>query len=135
MTDQRIAEIKARCEAATEGPWEIHNTPDYAEIHVQNGKEYGFSPVALADASYNADFIAHSREDIPYLLTQLAASQAREKGCDYCGLIYKLDGASYGTTDEIIDNKFCPMCGTRLPVNAGTIGGEIVKHAMKEMEK
>lgn len=38
----------------------------------------------------------------------------REKGCEACGLIYKLDGGSYGTEDEIIDNKFCPMCGKRL---------------------
>ena len=59
----------------------------------------------------------------------------REKGCEACGLIYKLDGAAYGTVDELIDNTFCPMCGKKLPVYAGTIGGEIVQHAMKEMEK
>lgn len=38
----------------------------------------------------------------------------REKGCVCCGLIYKLDGASYGTDSVIIENRFCPMCGKRL---------------------
>ena len=48
--------------------------------------------------------------------TSLHEAQERDKGCDHCNLIYKMDGASYGTTDEIIDNKFCPMCGKRLEV-------------------
>ena len=43
----------------------------------------------------------------------------RGKGCDYCGLIYKLDGASYGTDSVIIENRFCPMCGKRLEVEHG----------------
>ena len=38
----------------------------------------------------------------------------RDKECDYCGLIYKLDGESYGTVSEIIGNKYCPMCGRKL---------------------
>jgi hypothetical protein len=49
-------------------------------------------------------------------LIALREQQAREKGCDYCGLIYKLDGASYGTDSVIIENRFCPMCGRRLEV-------------------
>ena len=51
--------------------------------------------------------------------TSLHEAQERDKGCDHCNLIYKMDGASYGTTDEIIDNKFCPMCGKRLEVGHG----------------
>ena len=68
----RLEEIRQRTEAATDGPWERFDTPDYAEIHVLGGKEAGFLPVALADEAYNADFIAHSREDISYLLSEVA---------------------------------------------------------------
>lgn len=50
------------------------------------------------------------------VLGVLREQQAREKGCDYCGLIYKLDGASYGTDSVIIENRFCPVCGKRLEV-------------------
>ena len=67
----RLEEIRQRTEAATDGPWERFDTPEYAEIHVLGGKEAGFLPVALADEAYNADFIAHSREDVPYLLSEV----------------------------------------------------------------
>ena len=66
-----LAEIKARCNAATPGPWHRHDTRDYAEIHTAEGEEQGFSPVALADADYNADFIAYAIEDIPALLAEV----------------------------------------------------------------
>ena len=49
-------------------------------------------------------------------LTALCEQSDRNRGCDACGLIYKLDGASYGTTDEIIDNRYCPMCGKKVEV-------------------
>ena len=75
----RLEEIRQRTEAATDGPWERFDTPDYAEIHVLGGKEAGFLPVALADKAYNADFIAHSREDIPYLLSEVDRLNAMHK--------------------------------------------------------
>jgi hypothetical protein len=34
---------------------------------------------ALAVQSHDADFIAHAREDIPYLLTALKSAEAREQ--------------------------------------------------------
>ena len=69
--DNKLDEIRQRTEAATDGPWERFDTPDYAEIHVLGGKEAGFLPVALAGEAYNANFIAHAREDIPYLLSEV----------------------------------------------------------------
>ena len=75
----RLEEIRQRTEAATDGPWERFDTPDYAEIHVLGGKEAGFLPVALADEAYNADFIAHSREDVPYLLSEVDRLNALHK--------------------------------------------------------
>lgn len=49
-------------------------------------------------------------------LAALREQAERNKGCDYCGLIYKLDGASYGADSVIIKNRFCPMCGKQLEV-------------------
>lgn len=34
--------------------------------------------------------------------------------CNACGLLYKIAGEHYGTESVIIDNKFCPNCGTPL---------------------
>jgi hypothetical protein len=65
----RLEEIRQRTEAATDGPWKRFDTPDYAEI--LGGKEAGFLPVALANEVHNADFIAHSREDMEYLLSEV----------------------------------------------------------------
>ena len=76
---ERLTEIRQRIEAATDGPWERFDTPYYAEIHVLGGKEAGFLPVALADKAYNTDFIAHSREDIPYLLAEVDRLTALHK--------------------------------------------------------
>lgn len=53
----RIAEITARCEAATPGPWDI----------ILNGHN-----IKVERTPANIDFIAHAREDVPYLLAQLA---------------------------------------------------------------
>jgi hypothetical protein len=99
MTDQqRIAEIEARCEAATPGPWETANK-SVRVVGTQQQASFGkYAPNAyeggicncLGGSSYqtgkngpinvqarnNAAFIAHSREDIPFLLSLLAAKDA-----------------------------------------------------------
>ena len=61
MTD-RLEEIRKRCDAATPGPWKY---PGCLE-----------KKIAIAKDPSNAEFIAHSREDIPYLLEQLDHSIA-----------------------------------------------------------
>ena len=53
MTD-RLEEIRSRAEAATPGPWEIGVTYNHGR---------------------NATFIAHAREDIPYLLAEVERLQ------------------------------------------------------------
>jgi len=201
MTD-RIQEIRARCDTATPGPW---------ETALDVGKKYYIAPPSYGirdfcylsggfDREQDASFIAHAREDIPYLLSQLAASQrraqdARNELCQRCGR-YKeahkgaCDGCRWkensdgfeellerwgnGDSDNAVcatalaapreqaersrgceycdDNfkfwqtqisgefpnvRFCPMCGRRLEaesINAGTIGGEIVQWALRELE-
>jgi len=81
IDEKRIAEIRERCEKASPGPWNINN------VEIGNGKRICLfenqiqgtdnKPVGATDS--NAGFIAHAREDIPYLLDCLAESQRREQ--------------------------------------------------------
>ena len=84
MNDNRIAEIQQRCEAATPSPWEVekyyHDEPyeqfikSAAVVSTYEDGSKGtitrnnWSNPVVADL----EFIAHAREDIPYLLAQLA---------------------------------------------------------------
>jgi hypothetical protein len=60
----RIDEIRARSEKATKGPWGTFDNPI----------------IPLLERSYNAGFIAHSRDDIPYLLTEIDRLTAELNG-------------------------------------------------------
>ena len=85
----RLEEIRQRTEAATPGPWDA-KTNCYPEC---NGEPWGWISGASwhitwsgSKGQINADFIAHSREDIPYLLSEvdrltaaLTESQRRER--------------------------------------------------------
>ena len=70
----RLAEIRARAEAATPGPWrEPRNGLGLGwTIFPKNSK--GWS-IATCDSGTDADFIAHAREDVPYLLERVAKLQ------------------------------------------------------------
>ena len=84
MNDNRIAEIQQRCEAATPSPWEVekyyHDEPyeqfiksaavvsTYEDGSKRTITRNNWSNPVVADL----EFIAHAREDIPYLLAQLA---------------------------------------------------------------
>lgn len=79
----RLQEIKERCEKATPGPWtgpRYANDSIYAKHH--HGTERAVAKTFLQtccagndEVSFpyweNAEFIAHSREDIPWLVSQL----------------------------------------------------------------
>ena len=72
MTD-RLDEIRSRAEAATPGPWGVFakRGGDVCEVldahHDQVCRMYAYDEDTLADAT----FIAHAREDIPYLLAEV----------------------------------------------------------------
>jgi hypothetical protein len=83
--NDRLAEIKARCEAATPGPWhgdrydgsikyEMRGADDALVLAVdhKNGT-FGF----LGDKeTADEKFVLHSREDVPYLLTEVERLRA-----------------------------------------------------------
>ena len=81
----RIAEIKARCEAATRGPWEWNpenfkggwsgiTGKDGVDVlfpnHCNDGDD-GYAWFEDIPNNKDADFIANAREDIPFLLGQI----------------------------------------------------------------
>ena len=82
MTDKRrISEIRARCEAATPGRWVWFRDSILASEKggfvlssclYNDGSELGYLDITQGDA----DFIAHAREDIPWLLDQLDKARA-----------------------------------------------------------
>ena len=66
--EKRIAEIKTRANAATPGPWCVDSIcviSPLLDIYITE-----------PDSRNDAEFIAHSREDIPYLCKRLRAAEA-----------------------------------------------------------
>ena len=94
MTPERIAEIRARVEAATPGPWawcpyKMYLLADNAMVCDSGEPEEPGVRMRGAGArlpiNQNADFIAHARQDIPELITiveRQAAEIAELKAAD-----------------------------------------------------
>ena len=82
MTDEKLAEIKARCDAASPGPWVDAITDAGDLIITVNGA--GCMPFIYlgdmenteSDDHNNATFIAHARTDIPDLLAEVERLRA-----------------------------------------------------------
>lgn len=80
----RIDEIRARCESATPGPWVFKHGKDddgrlYNEVVAPCpccGLIATTHPIAGAG---DAKFIAYAREDIPYLLSEIATLKAQNQ--------------------------------------------------------
>lgn len=77
MSADRLAEIKARAEAATPGPWvrDMHS-PDMggrSGWHIRGPRQLGPRSVVLNSRMLSADaeFIEGSREDVPWLVEQV----------------------------------------------------------------
>ncbi|WZO97291.1 hypothetical protein EP7_004316 [Isosphaeraceae bacterium EP7] len=68
--NDRVKEIKERCEKATPGPWMFDES-----LHVAAGFDpiFGWDGAGKTECKESdARFIAHAREDIPYLLARVA---------------------------------------------------------------
>lgn len=81
MTDSntdRLASIRARAEAATPGPWRISGHEVIGVVTKAFVQSIQHPWVADVDAvSEDAEFITAAREDIPFLLDQLATAEAK----------------------------------------------------------
>jgi len=90
LTDEELAAIKARAEAATVGPWYVQSTTAcFLNIHggdrTTDGRflaQMGYDPPAndayfddgepqYDGADRDADFIAHARTDVPALVAEV----------------------------------------------------------------
>jgi hypothetical protein len=112
---ERLDAIQARADAATEGPWEWegdypsghcpHDTewtdhgPDLVIVAKLPADKYGVEPVAdvITSSGYDAssltirdadaEFIAHAREDVPFLLARVRELEAKVTAHDRLGTI------------------------------------------------
>ncbi len=90
LTDDELAAIKARVEAATPGPWESERYRHHQDlVHCTEGERGVPLAVARKDEGeswsqvmLNARFIAHSRSDIPALLAHVEAQAERIKALE-----------------------------------------------------
>ena len=79
--DERVAEIHVRCAMATKGPWfrwtaggDVSSAPEDAIIFQHSGgiDATPNGPCSCTpEADADCEFVAHAREDIPWLITQL----------------------------------------------------------------
>lgn len=75
LTDQQLADIEARANAATPGPWCTDSWEIYQGAEYQPGLSEWIGETCRADDSdgsrNDAEFIAHAREDVPALLAEV----------------------------------------------------------------
>lgn len=94
--DKRIDEIRARCEAATPEPWVLGNNQGLVLDNV--GHKIICDPILCKDSV----FIAHAREDVPWLLDHIArlerAIKQKWKACSTCA-----KKPSEGYCDDLYD--------------------------------
>jgi hypothetical protein len=70
MTDIDRAAMRARAEAATEGPWDYVCQGVVAQF-TQSSEDAMDNPVATGRTDADGEFVAHARTDIPALLAAL----------------------------------------------------------------
>lgn len=108
----RLAEIRAREEAATPGPWRVENNQQDLNRWVSSDDQtldinFGY----LGNSTQNdARFVAHAREDVPWLLAELdrlTAELARHAACALCG--HERHRHGY---EPIIRQDWCSDCPT-----------------------
>lgn len=70
-----LAQIEARAEAATEGPWDVASDADtyLKPTDVVGPGEPGERFIICEYAGQDAEFIAHARADVPALVAALRA--------------------------------------------------------------
>lgn len=116
MTEERIAAIKARAEAATPGPWKA-GKDDFTKNIIEAAKDRGTIIVQRRDdsnmfwSSYipikqifaDAAFIAHAREDIPALLDEV--ERLRDENERQKEVISFLGDAAKGLVRDEVDRR------------------------------
>lgn len=91
LDEKMLAEIKARAEKATPGPW-TDGTVNARMERLRDGNIFvGINVKTTSEVAmlYDADFIAHAREDVPALIAAYEELYKRIKendgACPRCG--------------------------------------------------
>lgn len=119
----RTQQIRARVEAATPGPWSVHHIERGPLMIGIDSDPDGTGPVDLAIAEMLSDatqddaaFLAHAREDIPWLLEQLRlAHEALERARPFVialGARWQQDGQSIDGAEEALTLIDAALAGT-----------------------
>jgi hypothetical protein len=137
--EQRMREIREREKAATKGPWwemdgEFEGFPGSWEVYRESDNN---SVLGTADGP-TAEFIAASRDDVPWLLDQLAAARAAEERANTMAKL--LEECSHLLSDHHSSEHMqfegdCPVCSyhhtQRYPHNIfGRIGAALATGAI-----
>ena len=74
----RLDEIEARANAATEGPWRKFQTAQTATTYVVGPRGFLAGGLIIGETYErdNAEFIAHARTDVPWLIEQVRKRDA-----------------------------------------------------------
>lgn len=118
MSDERLAEIKARESKATPGPWTASRFGWVDHVPHASMNRTAFDRVE------DADFIAHAREDIPYLLAELERSQretaalraAANQAIDGLADLVCVHGATFDSNEYPDWDSHCPACAALRPL-------------------
>ena len=74
MSADRLAEIKARADAATKGPWHWREGEPTSLVHVTSPRMHPWNILKAPDwgpTLADAEFIAAAREDVPWLVERV----------------------------------------------------------------
>ncbi|WP_393075156.1 hypothetical protein [Streptomyces sp. LN704] len=92
LTEQQLAEIEARTNAATPGPWTV--SEDYSDVITPDGGQLAsyWNPTS---ETRNGEFIAAARTDVPALLAEVRRLRARSlTENEYSAAWHAVEGAA-----------------------------------------
>jgi hypothetical protein len=119
---RRVEEIRARCEAATEGPWgyrgptrDVLAEYDGGAVRERRGMRPAgdtFPLIGKIMSPPDGEFVAHAREDVPFLLSELARlsgevrrlEEVERAARQYAGSLQRLKNAllAGASTEELL---------------------------------
>jgi len=83
MTELDLDAIRARAEAATDGPWERYGDGSHEVYCAANFEDTAYEPPDVtygSDRPADAEFIAHARTDVPALIAEVERLRKEREG-------------------------------------------------------
>lgn len=86
MNEEELAQIEARLEAASPGPWtaaqngkpaDVVRATIHDDLGIAQAVTYDWERTPPGQAEANGEFIAHAREDIPVLIAEVRRLKAK----------------------------------------------------------